>query len=1055
MWIVLYALQRKYSIGVLAILLLLFGILSMRQMSTDVLPEVETPSINVIWTYQGLNAAEMASKITTFGETVILNNVDDVREVRSETLSGVAVIRVDFQPGVAVDVALSQVTAVSQTILRRMPPGVSPPLIVRNIQSSTPILQLVLSSDTLTDGALFDYARLQLRAQIQAIPGIRLTLPYGGAARQVMVDLDPLRLSQYGLTAADVAAAIARQAPTLPSGAIREGSREIQITLDASPESVAGFADLPVRQGASGVVYVRDVATVRDGEALQTSLARLDGNNAAIVSIIKLGGASTVDIVRAINERLPQIRASAPDGLRIEPIFDQSVFVENAVAHVRFEGLIVGLLVALVVLLALGSWRSTIIVLASIPLSLLASVVGLHLLGHTFNVMTLGGLALAIGILVDNALVEIENINRHLDMGKPVRRAIIDGAQQIVFPEFVSTLAICIVFMPMFLLTGTSAYVFAPLALAVIFAMAASFLLSRTLVPTLALMLLPADRASRATQAASPGLLLRTNHRVEHGLDALRDRHRALLARGFAKPLPLLLAAATALALGAVLATSLGRDYFPRTDAGLIRLQIRAEAGTRLEDTGRVFAEVQTRVREVIPPAELRVISEVIGVPDAINLGWVQSSVVGSFEGEMLIQLADGHAPTAKHLAAIRQMLRAEFPQLVAFALPADATSMTLAGAAPTDFEVRFIGRDVPGNLLLARELIERLGEVDGATDVGLRQVLNLPEYSIRIDRDRAAALGVEADAAVRAVLAALGSSGAVQPVFWADPRTGSSNPVQLQAPPLSLERIDALMSAPVGRAADGTSVPLSALATVIPRQVPASVGRVTLTPTFSVLANVEGRDLGGVLEELEAITDTLAQRQPPANRIELRGQAEAMRSAYAELAGGLALAAVLVFLVLVVNFQSWSTPLIAMSGLPVAVAGSVTALFLLQTPLSVPALMGLLMVIGVSTANSVLVASFARDRMLEGARAAEAALDAAATRLRPVLMTAGTMIVGLIPMALGVGEGGEQNAPLGRAVIGGLLFGTAATLVLVPLAFARFARAPRAEAHAPLEPPA
>lgn len=1055
MWIVLYALQRKYSIGVLAILLLLFGVLSMRQMSTDVLPEVETPSVNVIWTYQGLNAAETASKITTFGETVILNNVDDVREVRSETMSGIAVIRVDFQPGVAIDVALSQVTAVSQTILRRMPPGVSPPLIVRNIQSSTPILQLVLSSDTLTDGALFDYARLQLRGQIQAIPGIRMTLPYGGAARQVMVDLDPVRLSQYGLTAAEVAAAIARQAPTLPSGAIREGGREIQITLDASPESVAGFADLPVRQDANGVVYVRDVANVRDGEALQTSLARLDGNSAAIVSIIKLGGASTVDIVRAIEARLPQIRASAPEGLRIEPIFDQSVFVENAVAHVRFEAVVVGLLVALVVLLALGSWRSTLIVLASIPLALLASVIGLHLLGHTFNVMTLGGLALAIGILVDNALVEIENINRHLEMGKPVRQAIIDGAQQIVFPEFVSTLAICIVFTPMFLLTGTSAYVFAPLALAVIFAMAASFLLSRTLVPTLALMLLPADRESRARQAAAPGALLRVHHRVEHGLDALRDRHRALLVRGIAKPVPVLLGAVVVLALGALLAASIGREYFPRTDAGLIRLQIRAEAGTRLEDTGRVFADVQRRVREVIPADELRNISEIIGVPDAVNLGWVQSSVIGGFEGEMLIQLAEGHGPTGEHLAAIRRMLRQDFPNLTVFALPADATSMTLAGAAPTDFEVRLIGRDVPGNLALARELIQRLREVEGATDVVLRQVLDLPEYSIRIDRDRAAALGVEADAAVRAVLAALGSSGAVQPVFWADPRTGSSNAVQLQAPPLSLERIDVLLAAPVGRAADGTPVPLSAVATVIPRTVPASVGRVTLTPTFSVLANVEGRDLGSVLADLEAITAELAPRQPPANRIELRGQAEAMRSAYAELAGGLALAAVLVFLVLVVNFQSWSTPLIAVSGLPVAVAGSVTALFVLQTPLSVPALMGLLMVIGVSTANSVLVASFARDRMLEGASAAEAALDAAATRLRPVLMTAGTMIVGLVPMALGVGEGGEQNAPLGRAVIGGLLFGTVATLVLVPLAFARFARAPRADVHAVTEPAA
>ena len=1055
MWIVQYALDRKYSIGVLAILLALFGLMSMGRMSSDVLPEVRIPSVNVIWTYQGLNAAEMAGKITTFGETVILNNVDNVREVRSETTTGIAVIRVDFQPGVDIETALAQTTAVSQTILRRMPPGVAPPLIVRNIQSGTPILQLVLSSDTLTNGQLFDYARLQLRGQVlQAAPGIRMTLPYGGAARQVMVDLDPQRLQQFGLSAAEVAEAVARQAPTLPSGSLREGAREMQITLNASPASVAGFADLPVRQGPAGTVYLRDVADLRDGESLQTSIARLDGSNAAMVSIIKLGGASTVDIVRQIKAALPDIRASAPEGVRIEPMFDQSVFVENAVAAVRFEAILVGLLVATVVLLFLGSWRSSLIVLASIPLALLASVIGLHLLGHTFNVMTLGGLALAIGILVDNALVEIENINRNLAMGKPVRQAIVDGAQQIVFPEFVSTLAICIVFTPMLLLSGTSAYVFTPLALAVIFAMAASFALSRTLVPTLALMLLPADRADRARQADAPGALLRAHHRVEHALDALRDRHAGLLGAALARPWRLAGLAALVLGAGALMAMAIGREYFPRTDAGLIRLQLRAEAGTRLEDTARVFADVQRRLREVIPADELAAVSEVIGVPDPVNLGWVESAVVGGFEGEMLVQLAAGHAGTAHHLAAIRRMLREEFPQLRFFARPADATSQTLAGAALTDIEVRFVGRDVPGNLALARQLIERAQGIDGATDVVLRQVLDLPEYAIDLDRDRAAALGVDADAAVRAVLSALGSAGAVQPVFWADPRTGSSNAVQVQVPPLSMASIDTLMATPVARDASGATIPLSAIARATPRQVPASIGRVTLAPTFGVLMNVEGRDLGGVLADVQREIDALAGQQAPANRIEVRGQAEAMRAAYAELAGGLALSAVLVFLVLVVNFQSWRIPFVAMAGLPVAIAGAVAGLWLTGTPLSVPALMGVMMVIGVSTANSVLVASFARDRLLEGATPVQAALDAAATRLRPVLMTASAMIIGILPMAFGLGEGGEQNAPLGRAVVGGLVFGTAATLMIVPTLFAFVARAPHADGTA-LERPA
>lgn len=1046
MWIVEYALRRPYTIGVIAILILLFGTLGARNMPTDILPEVGIPSVNVIWTYGGLPAAEMAAKITSFSEVATLNSVDDLKQVRSESLNGIGIVRIDFQEGVNFERSLAQLTSVSQTILRRMPPGTSPPQIVRNNLSSTPVLQLVLSSDSMSEAQLYDYARLQLRSQIQTIPGIRMTLPYGGAARQIMVDLDPVALRTYGLVPSDVTRALERGSPTLPSGVIREGDRELQVALDSSPTEASEFLDLPVQIRGGNVIYVRDVASVRDGAALQTNIARMDGAAAVSVALIKLGGASAVEIVQDVRARLPDILASAPPGMRIEPIFDQSVFVDNAIGAIQHEAILVGFLVALVVLIFIGSWRSSLIVLAAIPLALLTSITLLNLLGYTFNVMTLGGLALAIGILVDNAVVDVENTNRHIAEGKDVRSAIIASAQEVVFPEFVSTLSICIVMTPILLMTGLSAWVFTPLALAVIFAMGASFLLSRTLIPVLCHLLLPADIESRVRPRwAVDKRLLKMNHAVEHRLDALRDRHHELLLKLGQRGAALAVAVAIVLGIGAISAMNLGREYFPNVDAGQIRLQVRMPSGTRLEETAQRLAQVQSEIRDIIPPAELLTIYEQIGLPEATNIAWVDSAVAGAFEAELMLQLRTPHQPSARYLAQIRSRMTEKYPDITVFERPPDATSRTLAGSALGAMEVRFNGRNSADNLALARELQERLQQVPGAVDVMLRQVLDLPEYLVRIDRTRAAQLGITADDASRALLAVLGSAGTLSPVYWVDQASATSYTVQVQAPPANLVDIDALLNTPVRVGSDGRMVLLRNVATVVSRQVPATVQRNMLAPTISVLANVQGTDLGSVYSALTRITDDLQGQLKPGNRIELVGQAGEMQSAYAELAGGLLMAAVLVFLVLVVNFQSWSLPLVAMSGLPVAIAGAALALFLTGTPLSVPALMGVMMVIGVSTANSVLVTSFARNLIQDGMDIERAAYEAAAVRLRPVLMTASAMILGIVPMALGLGEGAEQNAPLGRAVIGGLALGTPATLVVVPSLLAALGRRVRA----------
>lgn len=1039
MWIVLFALRYKYTVGVLAILILLAGGMAAKRMSTDILPRVDSPEITIVWTYTGLNAADMAAKLTSFSEIATLNNVDDLLEVRSETSNGIALVKLKFQTYVDINTAMTQATGVSQTILRRMPTGTTPPLVVRTSPSSVPIVQMVMSSDTMTSGQLFDYARLALRAQLQSVPGMRISLPYGGAARQVMVDLNPDALNAYTISAAEVSAVVGRQNLTLPSGTLREGGRELPVEINASPENIQAFLDLPLRSVDGKMILLRDVANVRDGEAVSTNIARLNGQNAVMISILKLGSASTVDIIDGIMQRLPEIRASAPPGMSIEPIFDQSVFVRAAVKGVEHEILLVGGLVAAVVLLFLGSWRSTLIVLTSIPLALLCSIFGLSLMGATFNLMTLGGLSLAIGILVDNSLVEIENIKRQIGLGKDVRTAIIDGAREVAFPEFVSTISICIVFLPIFLLSGTSSYVFRPLALAVVFAMIASYLLARTLVPTLASIILPAElRIEQKNKDRGPRGLGRIHHAIEHGVDVLAEKQGKVISFILKRKWIVLIPVACAVAIGVFSAFSSGREFFPKTDAGLIRLFVRVPSGVRIDDTAQVMADIQREIRKVIPKEELQFVVENIGTPSSVNQAWVETTAISSSDGEVLVQLASEHGPSEGYVEKIREMLAEKFPDVQSFFRPADATSQTLASGAPTTFEVRFMGRDVPGNLALARELKDRFSKVPGAVDVTLREVLDQPGYAIRIDRARAGSFGINAQDAANALLAALGSGGSVAPSFWSDPATGAAYDVQIIAPPSNLTTIEQLLNLSIRPSTGGGNpVPLRSFATVLEKRSPASVSRTSMQPTFTVVGNASGRDLGSITKDLESILSELRKKQKPANTIVLSGQAALMETAYSELIGGLGLAALLVFLVMVVNFQSWTLPFVAIAGLPVSVSGALFGLWITGTPLSVPALMGIIMVVGVSTANSVLVSSFARDRVDQGETPADAAVEAATTRLRPVMMTALAMILGVIPMALGHAEGGEQNAPLGRAVIGGLLFGTFASLFLVPIAFA------------------
>jgi len=1040
MWIVLLALRRPYTFIVLALLLPLLGALTIfgtplrPGMATDIFPDIRIPVIAVTFQYSGMAPDEMAARITAQIERYATTIVNDIEHVESQTYPGMTVIKLFFQPGVDINLAMAQTTAFGQISLKQMPPGSQPPLILKYSASSVPIIQLAMSSDRLTEAQLFDFGNQIIRAQIATISGASIPYPYGGATRQIQVDLKPQALRAQGLSARDVNNAISNQNLIVPAGTQKIGDTEYDVRLNSSPGQIEQLNDLPIRTRNGAVTYVRDVAFVHDGHPPQTNIVRVNGRRAVLMTIQKTGSASTLNIVNSIKERLPRVRELLPAGAHIDATGDQSVFVRAAVTGVVTEALIAACLTALMVLLFLGSWRSTLIITISIPLSILSSVILLGTLGETINLMTLGGLALAVGILVDDATVTIENINRHLDEGKDVESAIIHGSQQIVVPALVSTLSICIVFVPMFLLSGVARYLFVPMAEAVVFAMLTSYILSRSLVPTLAKYWLR-TRADREAAAGNPGPAQRFQAGFEARFEAIRERYHEVLAailqyrKAF---IPIFLGATFASML---LIPLLGRNFFPEVDSGQIKLHLRGPTGMRVEDTAALVDHVEAALHQVIPSGEIASVVDNVGLPvSSINLTYSNSGVVGPSDADVLVSLKEDHAPTADYIRRLRAVLPREFPGTSFAFLPADIVSQILNFGVPAPIDIQIVGAS-PKNRDVANRLLESLRRVPGLVDLRIQQVFNQPELLVKTDRSRAQDLGISQHDIADNLLLTLSGSGQIAPTFWLNPETGLQYPLVTQAPQYRMTSLQDLQNVPI-TSNDQTQL-LGGLATISRGFGPGIVTHYDAQPIIDLFGAVQDRDLGSISKEINARIADWDGKLPRGTHIVVRGQVQTMIASYTGLGIGLVGAIVLVYLLIVVNFQSWLDPFIIITALPAAIAGIAWMLLVTGTTLSVPALTGAIMCMGVATANSILVVSFARDRMLEGASALQAALDAGFTRFRPVLMTALAMIIGMLPMALGLGEGGEQNAPLGRAVIGGLVFATVATLVFVPTVFA------------------
>ena len=1033
MWIVKLALRRPYTFVVMALLILLLGVASIRTTPTDIFPEIDIPVVTVVWQYTGLSPDQMAKQITTFSEYTISSAVDNVKNIESQTLSGTSVIRIFFQPNVRIDAAIAQVTAVSQTILRRMPPGTQPPFIIRYNASSVPILQLALGSKTLSEAQLYDYGIYRVRQAIAPVRGATLPLPYGGKPRQIMVDLDPQSLLAKGLSPLDVSNAVNAQNLTLPTGTTKIAEHEFIVGINSSPDTVAAINDVPIKQVNGSMVYIRDVAHVRDGFAVQTNVVRKDGNPSALLTILKNGGASTLDIVNQIKALLPGMRAAAPPGLEMTELFDQSIFVRNAISGVVKEGVIAALLTATMILLFLGNWRSTFIVIVSIPLSILASLSMLSLLGYTLNVMTLGGLALAVGILVDDATVEIENIHRNLAQGKPVQRAILDGAQQIAVPAFVSTLAICIVFVSVVFLTGPAKYLFTPLALAVVFAMFASYLLSRTLVPVMVKYLI----RGHESEASRPNFFTRIQSGFNTAFEKLRQRYVNGLAWLLQNRPTVFVVFAVLVGSALLVLPIVGRDFFPNVDAGQFRLHVNAPSGTRLEESEQVFSRVEDLIREVVPPDDLATVIDNIGIPQSINLAFSDNATISSADGEILVSLKPGHrGATPVYMKTLREKLAARFPDLSFYFQPADIVSQILNFGLPAPIDIQVAGYAEKPNYAIAREIEARVKQIPGAVDVGFHQVLNAPEMLVKVDRTRAQELGFTERDVANSLLISLSGTAQVTPNFWADPKTGINYPIAIQTPQHLVNSVDAMLSTSLAGKDPAHPQLLSNLVSIERAETPAVISHTNVQPVFDIYANVQGSDLGRVSNKVTKVVDEVRSKLPPGSTITVRGQVESMNTAFNKLGLGLIFAAALIYFLMVVNFQSWMDPFIIITALPGAFAGIVWMLFLTHTTFNVESMMGAIMSIGVATANSILMITFANEQLREGKTALDAAIAAGHTRLRPVVMTALAMIIGMLPMALGLGEGGEQNAPLGRAVIGGLLVATVATLFFVPVIF-------------------
>ena len=1042
MWIVSLALRRPYTFIVLALLIALLGVFTILRTPTDIFPNINIPVVATVWRYSGLSPDEMATRLILGSERGAQTSVNDVEHTESQSLSGIGVVKYFFQPNASEELSYAQITAISQTSLSSTPPGTTPPYVLAYNASTVPVLQLALSSQDLSEAEIFDLGNNIIRTALTTVAGASMPFPYGGLQRQVQIDLDPDALRARGLSGNDVTDAIAAQNLILPAGVQKIGDLEYFVEVNSSPKQIDDLNNVPVTTRNGSVIYVRDVAHVRDGYPPQTNIARRDGHRAVLMSVLKTGNASTLDIIQGIKDRLPQIRDALPPSVKIEPIGDQSIFVRGAISGVVREAVIAAALTSLMILLFLGSWRSTLIIAISIPLSILASIACLSALGETINIMTLGGLALAVGILVDDATVTIENMNWHLERGEEVENAILNGAHEIALPALVSTLAICIVFVPMFMLAGIARFLFVPLAEAVVFAMLASYLLSRTLVPTLAKYWLRRD--APGTHGGTRGPLARFQARFERGFERLRDGYHALLERAitggtrFVAPFLGVMAATAILAfpMGRYF-PGLGQDFFPSVDGGQIRLHLRARTGLRIDQTAALCDRVEDTIRGIIPAKELTTVVDNIGVPySGINLTYSTSAPIGPSDADIYVSLGPDHHPSDDYVRTLRTMLPQIYPSTLFSFPPADMVSQILNFGLPAPLDIQVTGFNVEGNRQYANMLLERMRSVPGAVDLRIHQVFDHPQLDVNVDRSKAALLGVTERDVASNLLTSLSGSFQTTPSFWIDPKSGTQYNVAAQTPQYKLASLDDLATTPLSAATGGTPQLLANLAIFRRSVAPGVVSHYNATPVIDIYGAVQDADLGFVAAQIDRLIAETRHDLPRGSQVIVRGQVKTMADSFHGLLAGLAGAVVLIYLLIVVNFQSWRDPFIIITALPAALAGIVWMLFLSRTPVSVPALMGAIMCMGVATANSVLVISFARQRMSAGDGALQAALTAGFTRFRPVLMTALAMIIGMVPMALGLGEGGEQNAPLGRAVIGGLVFATVATLFFVPTVF-------------------
>ncbi|MCE0497618.1 MAG: efflux RND transporter permease subunit [Methylacidiphilales bacterium] len=1046
MWIVKLALNRPYTFLVAALLILILspivilGTPATPGMSVDIFPNIDIPVISVLWNYTGFSPQQMEQRIVTPVERGLTTIVNDIEHTESQSLNGIGVIKVYFHPSVRIDMAMAQVTALCQTQLRSLPVGTTPPLIIQYSASSVPIIQLSLASQTLSEQTLNDLSLNTIRPPLTTIQGLASPYPYGGKQREIVVDIDIPKLQSLGLVPLDVVNAINAQNLILPSGTAKIGSLEYDIALNGSPQTVEALNNLPIRTVNGTIIYIRDVAHVRDGFAPQTNIVRQDGVRSTLISILKNGNVSTLDIVAHVKALIPKLKPSLPEDLQIRTLFDQSIFVRASINGVIREGIIAACLTALMILLFLGDWKSTMIIAISIPLSVLTSILILNALGETINIMTLGGLALAVGILVDDATVTIENIDRYLDKGMDLHEGILQGASQIAVPAFVSSLCICIVFVPMFLLSGVARYLFIPLAEAVVFAVLASYVLSRTLVPTLAMYLLKAKSAEHADEKAGAsgqkaGFFSRLHQKFDAGFHRVREGYGDLLG-GALHHRGLFALVFLGLCLGSmILVPFLGQDFFPTVDAGQFKLHIRAKTGTRIEETAKLCDQIEAVIRKDIPANELGGILDNLGVPySSINLSYSNSGVIGTADGDIMVSLNPGHKPTADYQRKLRIDLPRQFPGTSFFFQPSDIVNQILNFGLSAPIDIQLIGRNVNGNLALAHKMADQLQQVPGAVDVHVQQVYDEPQFAVTMERSQAEQLGITASNIATTVLNTLSGSFQTAPAFWLDPSNGVSYNVVVQAPQYNISSIQDLENLPVH--GTNSSQVLANLATITRNSEPGTVYHYGVLPVIDVYANVQDRDLGAISAAVNKIVANAQKEAPKTTHLAVRGQVLTMNDSFTGLGQGLVGAIIFVYLLMVVNFQSWTEPFIIIMALPGALAGIVWMLFLTGTTLSVPALMGAIMCIGVATANSILVISFAKERMAELHNAHQAVFEAGTTRLRPVIMTALAMIIGMVPMALGLGEGGEQNAPLGRAVIGGLIVATVATLFFVPVVY-------------------